>query len=137
MAQRSNRNDISNWVGWVSFAGLLMVLSGVVQAIIGLVALFKEEVYGVGEAGVWVLDMTTWGWAHLIIGVFLLLAGAAVMSGKLWGRAVGVAFASLAVIGNFAFVPVQAVWSVAGMIVSLLVLYGLVVYGAEAQDSLE
>lgn len=137
MARKSTTNDVSGWVGWVYFAGLMMMLAGFFQSIAGLVALFKNEVFLVGENNLWLLDYTTWGWAHLLLGVLLLSAGAAVVAGKMWGRVVGIIFVSLSLIGNFGFVPVYPLWSLLLIVVDVLILYALVVHGAEAQDSLE
>lgn len=138
MAKKSNNSaDVSGWVGWVYFAGFMLVLSGVFQAIAGLVALFKNEVYVVGEQNLWLLDYTTWGWGHLLFGIFLLLAGSAVISGKMWGRVVGVVFAGLSLIANFGFIPVYPIWSIILIIIDILILYALIVHGDEAQDMLD
>ena len=37
--------------GWVLFAGSLIFIVGILDVIQGLVALFKQEVYVVGESG--------------------------------------------------------------------------------------
>ncbi len=138
MAQRNNKNnDVSGWVGWVYFAGFMLTLVGVFNAIAGLVGLFRNEVYVVGQANLWLLDYTTWGWAHLLLGFFLLLAGSAIMAGKMWGRVVGIIAASLSMIANFGFVPVYPIWSLILITINILVLYALVVHGAEANDMLE
>ena len=39
----------SAWVGWVNFAGLMLILLGCFHAIQGLVALFRDEVFVVGQ----------------------------------------------------------------------------------------
>ena len=65
MAKNTNPSDVSGWVGWVYFGGLMMILAGILQSIEGLVALFKDDLYLVGEKNVWVLNVTTWGWVHL------------------------------------------------------------------------
>ena len=137
MARKTSTNDVSGWVGWVYFAGFMMVLVGVLQVIAGLVALFKDTVYVVAEENLWLLDYTSWGWGHLLFGVFMLAAGAAVMSGKMWGRVVGIIFAGLSLIANFGFIPVYPFWSILMVVIDILVLYALIVHGGEAQDMLE
>lgn len=129
--------DVSGWVGWVYFAGFMLVLSGAFQAIAGLVALFKNSVYVVAEQNLWLLDYTSWGWLHLLFGVFLLLAGSAIISGKLWGRVVGVIVAGLSLIANFGFIPVYPIWSTILIIIDILVLYALIVHGDEASELLD
>lgn len=138
MARKStNSSDVSGWVGWVYFAGFMLVLAGVFQSIAGLVALFKDEVYVIGEQNLWLFDYTTWGWGHLLLGIFLVLAGSAVISGKMWGRVVGVIVAGLSLIANFGFIPVYPVWSIIMVVVNILVLYALIVHGGEAQEMLD
>ena len=45
------RREPTGWVGWIVFSGLLMIMIGVFQAIMGFVALFKEDYYLVGREG--------------------------------------------------------------------------------------
>jgi hypothetical protein len=134
MAKNTNSSDVSGWVGWVYFGGLMMVLLGALHAMAGLVALFKDELYLVGEKNVWVLNITSWGWIHLIAGVVILMAGLAVMSGKMWGRVIGIVLGILAAVANFAFIPVYPIWSVIMMTMSILVVYAMVAHGGEAKD---
>ncbi|MGH2395362.1 MAG: DUF7144 family membrane protein, partial [Candidatus Limnocylindria bacterium] len=35
----------TGWVGWLFFAGVIMILGGIFQAIAGLVAIFNEAYY--------------------------------------------------------------------------------------------
>ena len=74
--------ETSGWaVGWTTFAALMMIMIGFWHAIAGLVALFENEFYVVGTEYVFQLDVTTWGWIHLILGVVVILAGVALFSG--------------------------------------------------------
>ena len=41
----------TGWAGWAVFAGVMLVLVGAFQAIDGLVALFKDEIYVVRPSG--------------------------------------------------------------------------------------
>ena len=82
MAKVSTKQEVSGWVGWVAFAGVLSMVLGTFQAVAGIVALFKNEVYVLGPENLWLFDYTTWGWVHLLWGIFLVLAGGAILSGK-------------------------------------------------------
>ena len=84
----------SGWaVGWTTFAALMMIMIGFWHAIAGLVALFEDQFYVVGAEYVFQLDVTTWGWIHLILGVVVGLAGVALFSGATWARTIGVILA--------------------------------------------
>ena len=41
----------TGWVGWVFFAGIMMVMLGAFQAMAGFVALFQEDYYLVPRSG--------------------------------------------------------------------------------------
>ena len=133
MAKSKNSSEVSGWVGWVAFAGVLSIVLGTFQALAGIVALFKDEVYVVGQSNLWVLDYTQWGWIHLLWGIFLILAGGAILSGKTWGRVVGVILASVSALVNFAFIPVYPWWSVIIIAINIFVIYALIVHGNEMQ----
>ena len=131
MAKKSDEVAMSGWAGWAAFGGILAIVAGTFQAIAGLVALFKDEVYVVGEQSVWLFDLTTWGWALILWGTFLILTGSAILAGKTWGRVVGVILASVSVIVNFAFIPIYPVWSIMMVTAGILVVYALTVHGDE------
>jgi hypothetical protein len=133
-AKTSNVTDVSGWVGWVYFAGILMMVNAVFQIITSLTALFNDQLFVAGVDRLWVVDITTWGWVHLLLGTILFFAGGAVMAGKMWGRVVGIILATLGMMVNFAFIPVYPLWSILMVVVSGLVIYALVAHGDEAAD---
>jgi hypothetical protein len=50
-AARSSSQARTGWVGWLMFAGIMLILVGAFQAIDGLIALFKDELYVVRPNG--------------------------------------------------------------------------------------
>lgn len=132
MADKSN-NTVTGWVGWVYFAGILMVMLGLFQAIAGLVALLNDEFYLVTERSLVAFDFTTWGWIHLLLGITIAAAGAAVVNGRSWGRVIAVILAALSALVHFAFVPAYPIWSIASIVLSVVLIYALVVHGSEAE----
>jgi hypothetical protein len=123
---------MSGWVGWIAFAGVMMLLVGSFHIIQGLVAVFEDEYFLVSTSGLAVsVDFTTWGWTHIIGGIVLVLAGIAVFSGQIWARSVGVVLAMLSAILNIAFLAAYPIWSVTMIAVDILVIWALTVHGAE------
>ncbi len=123
----------SGWVGWVYFAGIMMFLAGIFHAIEGLVALFTNQVFvTTANQGVWVLDLTSWGWIQLLLGIVVAAAGAAVLGGRLWGRVVGIMLVFASALVNFAFIPVYPFWSIVLLVVDGLILWALLAHGNEA-----
>src|SRR5829696_862389 len=81
MRARTER-DVSGWaIGGTAFAGVIMLLIGVFHAIAGLVALIDDQFYVVGANYTFELDVTGWGWIHLLAGIGVALAGLYVFSG--------------------------------------------------------
>ena len=125
----------SGWAGWAVFAGVMLVVVGAFQAIDGLVALFKDEIYLVRPNGLVVnVDYTAWGWVHLLLGIVLIAAGAAIFSGRVWGRTLGVIAAILSAVVNFAYVGAYPVWSILIIAIDILVIYALVAHGGELRE---
>jgi hypothetical protein len=111
--------------GMTTFAGVMMIVAGAFNAIEGLVALFRNEVYVVGTEYVFAFDLTAWGWTYLIIGSVVAAAGFAVLSGKVWGRAVGVGIAIVSMLANFLFIPYYPVWSLLIIALNVFVIWAL------------
>lgn len=131
MATNSNQT-VTGWVGWVYFAAFMMVLSGTVQIVAGLVALLRDTYFLVGERAVLAFDYTTWGWIHLLIGVVVLCAGVALFQGSTWARVVGILLAMVNFVSQFIFLQSYPIWSLIAMTIDVLVIYALTVHGGEA-----
>ena len=66
----------SAWaMGYASFAGVVLVLVGIFQALAGVAALVKDQYFVVTQDYVFKFNVTTWGWIHLVIGLIVLAAG--------------------------------------------------------------
>jgi hypothetical protein len=120
--------------GLVVFAGTIMIVGGIFQALAGLVALFRNQVYVVGLNYVYSFDVTTWGWIHLIVGIVVALAGAALLTGQTWGRVVAVALAIVSMLVNFMFIPYYPVWSLLIIALDVFVIWALCTSPREAVD---
>jgi hypothetical protein len=128
-------SERTGWAGWAVFAGVMLVIVGAFQAIDGLVALFKDEIYLVRPNGLVVnVDYTAWGWVHLILGLVLVAAGAAIFSGRVWGRTLGVIAAIISAVLNFAYIGAYPVWSILIIAIDVLVIYALIAHGGELRE---
>jgi hypothetical protein len=134
-AQRApGRSRITVWSGWIWFAAILMVLSGVFNAVEGLVALFNRSFYVSNGEHLVLLDLTTWGWLHLLLGGLVGLAGFALLSGAMWARVVAVILAVVNAIAQMAFITAYPVWSTIVIVLCVVVIWALVVHGNETGD---
>jgi hypothetical protein len=124
--------DYSSWaVGWAGFAGVMLIIIGVMDAIQGLVALIDDDFYVVTSEWVFEFDVTAWGWIHLIGGVLLIMSGVGIFSGNVLARIVGVAAAAVAMIYNFAWLPYFPVWSIVIIAVCIAVIWALTAHGRD------
>jgi hypothetical protein len=122
----------SPWVGWIGFAGVLMIILGGLHAFQGLVAIFKDEYFLVTSSGLAVkFDFTTWGWISLIVGVIVVLAGICVLAGQMWARIVGVILAALSILANVAFLAAYPLWSLIMIAMDIVIIMALTVHGAD------
>ena len=119
----------SGWtVGLVVFAGVMLMLIGIFQAFTGLAAIIDDKYFVVGPNYAYELDVTAWGWLHMIYGVILVAAGWGVFNGATWARVVGIVLASISAIGNFFFIPYQPVWAILMISLAVLVIGALSAY---------
>jgi hypothetical protein len=132
-AARGQRPAPDHWmVSMAIFAGVMMLITGLFNGIEGLVALFRNEVYVVAPEYIFAFDLTTWGWVHLLVAILVAAAGVGVMSGRLWARLIGIAFALLSMIANFLFIPYYPVWSLLIITLDVFVIWALCVYNRDA-----
>jgi hypothetical protein len=121
------------WYGWIAFAGTMLLMLGMFHAIAGLVAVFRDEYFLVGRSGLVVTaDFTTWGWVHLILGVVLTAAGAALFNGATWARAVAVLVALTSSLVNLTFLSAYPLWSAIMIGLDVMVIYAVTTHGTAA-----
>ena len=124
------RREASGWaIGFISFAAVMMIMTGAFQALAGLVAIFEDQFYVLTANYVFQFDVTTWGWIHLILGVVVVAAGLGVLSGQTWGRVVGITLAMLSAVANFLFIPYYPFWSLLIIGLDVLVIWALAAHG--------
>ena len=129
-------DDYSSWaVGWTGFAGVMLIMIGVMDVIQGLVALIDDEFYVVTREFIFEFDVTTWGWIHLILGAVLIASGIGLFSGNLAARIVGVIVAGLAAIANFAWLPYYPVWGIIVIAICIAVIWSLTAHGHDMAES--
>jgi hypothetical protein len=123
------------WVGWIYFGGTMMILLGSFNLIEGTVALFNDEYYVPTAQGLLVLDLTAWGWIHLIMGAIAVIVGIALFTGATWARICGVIVCALNAIGQLAFLSAYPVWAMIVIALDVLVIWALIVHGDEAKSA--
>jgi hypothetical protein len=127
MAQR-----VTAWVGWVWFAAFAILVSGLFNIISGAVAVFSPKtVVSWTAEGVALVDVSTWGWVQLLLGVLLLAVGFALFSGRGWARVFAVVLVIVNLLAQFVSLPVTPWWSLTAIVLDFVILWALTVHGDE------
>ena len=122
----------SGWaVGWTVFAAFMMVMIGAWHVIAGFVAVINDKFYVVGREYVFQLDITTWGWIHLLLGILVLVSGFGLFSGAVWARTVGVIMALITGIAAFAWLPWYPIWGICLLAAASAVIWALTAHGRD------
>jgi hypothetical protein len=123
---RAGEPQASGWaVGGMVFAATMMVLIGIFQVIAGLVALFNDEFYVVARNYTFDLDVSAWGWVHLIIGLLVLGAGFGLFARKTWAGITALMLAMLSALANFFFIPYYPIWALVEIGLAVWVIWAL------------
>ena len=130
-----NRRYENPWaVGFIFYAGIMLIMTGVFEALEGIAAIVQDSFYVVAPNYLFEIDVTTWGWIHLLLGILAVVAGFFLFYGQLWARIVGIAAAVLSAIANFAFIPYYPVWSVLIIALDVAVIWALAFHGGELKE---
>jgi hypothetical protein len=117
-------NDESLISGWWVFAGVLLLIAGVLNIIYGIAAIGDSKFFT--DHGTYIVSgLHTWGWILLIVGVLELVAAFSLFSGGEFGRWFGIFIASLNAIGALLTIPGSEFWSLAVFALCIIVIYKL------------
>jgi hypothetical protein len=131
--QPTGYDEPTGWTGWIAFAGVMMIIGGALNLFYGIVAAVNDEWVVWTNRGDVYLDVSEWGWVHIILGAIVLLAGIGVFSGNILARTVGVIVASISLIVNFFYIPVYPLWALIVITLDVLVIWALTAHGGEVR----
>jgi hypothetical protein len=118
--------------GWVTFAGVMLMMLGIANFIGGIAAIDDANFY-VGNAQFVVSDLNTYGWVITILGAGQVLVALGIWARNGFSRWMGVIFASLNAIVQLFMMPAFPLWSLAIFSVDILVIYALITYGGRIE----
>jgi hypothetical protein len=131
MTQYPSEPPASGWaVGGISFAATMMLVIGIFQGLAGLAAIFEDQFFVLTANYAFDLDVTAWGWIHLLVGIALVVAGWALYAGRAWAGIVALTLAILSAVANFFFIPYYPFWSLLVIALDVWVIWALTRPGA-------
>jgi hypothetical protein len=120
--------------GWVTFAGVLLLITGSLNVIYGIAAIGDSNFF-VRDARYIISDLNTWGWIMLGIGLIEVLAAGSLWNGGLFGRIFGIGAASLSAIGALLSIPAYPLWSLAIFALSIVIIHQISAHGTEGRGA--
>ena len=112
-------------LGFTIVAAVFMMVSGLLAFFEGLAAIIRGSFFVVLPNYAFNLSATGWGIIHLILGVLVFAAGAALFADKTWARITGVVLASFSAIANFVFLPYYPVWAIVMIAIDMFIIWAL------------
>src|SRR5688572_14270663 len=133
-ARASETQDGLLVTGLYLFAAVLMLVGGSFHVIQGLAALLDDGFIPSLGNYAYDIDITAWGWMHLVTGTLLALAGAGLLSGAIWARLLALFIVVASGIINFVYIPYQPLWSIVQLTLNGLVIWALLSYRMPDDD---
>ena len=132
--ERAEARDPSSYPpegsGWVLFAGIMIMMVGVLNIIWGIAAIDRSSFF-VQDSQYIFSDLRTWGWIILVLGGLQLAAAFSIWAGGSMGRWFGIAAATVNAMAALLSIPAYPFWSLAVFAIDILVIYGLAAYGGD------
>ena len=117
-------NEEVSLSGWWVFAGILLVVAGILNIIWGIAAIGDSKFFT--ESGTYIISgLHTWGWITLILGVLELVAAFSLFAGGEFGRWFGIFVGAFNAVVALLSIPGYPFWSLAIFALSIIIVYKL------------
>jgi len=113
----------------MAFGGCLMLVIGCFNVVGGIAALINDEVYAQGKHVTVLLDLTQWGWVHLILGAGLVAVSLGLINGSDWARLPGAVLILANLLTQMMVLPAYPFWALMIMAFDAVVLWAIVAHG--------
>lgn len=128
----------TEWAGWVRFAAIILLVSGIFSGIQGLAAVVGPDTYyAVVEGELFLLNVEGWGWVNLFVGALQLVTAIGLFSEAGWARVTAIVVAVLSAVVQMFLVPLQPWWSFIIIAIDILIIYAVIVRGQELRAARE
>jgi hypothetical protein len=114
-------------LGGIAFAGVMLITVSVFQVFEAIAALAKDDVFVRGVDYAYAIDLTTWGWIHLVLGLVGVATGIGLLANQTWAYLVGIVIAFFGMLSSFAFLPYYPFWAMTIIAFDVFVIWALTV----------
>lgn len=112
-------------------AAMLLAVIGALSILQGISAVAADDLFVSGPEYVYQIDLTAWGWVHIVLGILLVVSAVGLWTGSTWGRVVAIAIASLSIIANFLWLPYYPAWSIVVIALGIVVIWAVATWRPE------
>jgi hypothetical protein len=121
--------------GRVAFAALLLLIVGMVNIIYGIGAVDDANIF-VDDTRFILTNLNVLGWVLILLGVLQLTGGWSLMSGRPYGRMIGVIAGTVGALGALLSIGGDRPWwSLAVFALCIYVVHGIIVYGEDERGT--
>lgn len=112
-------------MGTAFVAATLLFTAGVIGLLQGIAAVAEDVVFVAGSEYIYRLDLTTWGWIHIVVSAIAIAIAVGLFTGATWARAGAIVIAALSIILTFLWLPYYPWWSILVIAVDLVVIWAV------------
>ena len=131
----SGREPSGAAVGWIAFAGILLIIAGSFAMLAGLAGIINPDTFVVTKDNLLKVSTSTWGWWHLIVGAIVFFSGFGVFTGNVLARTIGVIAAIVSMISAFVYMSIYPIWGITIVAIDFAVIWALTVHGRDIQKA--
>jgi hypothetical protein len=113
------------WAGMVIFAATMLLVTGAINFIEGLIALFQDERIVVLPNRFVLLDLTAWGWTLLLFGLAMIAVGAGLLATQTWARISAIIVVGIHAIFQVFTLGAYPFWSLLMLALDTFVIFAL------------
>lgn len=129
--QPSPNREPSAWaLTGVVFAASILGLIGVFHIISGAVAIFDDDFYVKTANYTFNIDISAYGWIHLLLGCLILLICWGLVRASVWAAGATIAIALFSAVANFMSIPYYPLWSIVLVALNVWVIWAITRPGA-------
>lgn len=119
--------------GAAAFAGMLLLINGVLGVLQGVTAIAKDSVYVTDLHYAYRFDLTAWGWINVALGAVLFLVGLGILAGQAWAQWAGIMIAAVSLALQFMFLPYYPLWALIAIALDVFVIWALLMHSPDTE----
>ncbi len=109
-------------------AAAVLIMIGLFHLLQGIAALVESPIFIVADSWMVHLNVATWGWIHLVLGVLVAAAGFFLLTMRPAARLVAVAVLAVSALANLVWMPYYPVLSILVIIIDAYLIWALTVH---------